>query len=73
MTTFTIPLDRFLKLQRWVSSGGEAKQWIQGGAVCVNGEVETRRGRQLRVGDVVTLGERKTVVAAPENFESELA
>ena len=34
----------------------EAKPLIAGGAVRVNGEVETRRGRQLVKGDVVTLG-----------------
>jgi ribosome-associated protein len=36
---------------------------IQDGAVLVNGEVETRRGRQLVLGDVVTLGPQSARVA----------
>ena len=48
-----IRLDQFLKLQDAVSTGGEAKIRIQAGEVLVNGEVETRRRRQLRVGDAV--------------------
>lgn len=53
MDTATIQLDRFLKLRRIVGSGGEAKVLIQSGEVQVNGEVETRRGRQLHLGDKV--------------------
>ncbi len=34
-------------------SGGEAKEQIQEGCFLVNGEVETRRGRKLRGGDMV--------------------
>ena len=49
-------LDQFLKWQGWVATGGEAKMRIQAGEVTVNAEVETRRGRQLQVGDRVTLG-----------------
>jgi len=53
-----IELNQFLKLTRAVSTGGEGKSLIQQGAVRVNGEVETRRGRKLRVGDVVCLAGR---------------
>lgn len=57
-----IKLDQFLKWQGLVDTGGQAKQLIQAGEVRVNGEVETRRGRKLRPGDVVQLGpERFTV------------
>ncbi|MFO0669032.1 MAG: RNA-binding S4 domain-containing protein [Polyangiaceae bacterium] len=48
-----IRLDQFLKLRAVTSSGGQAKALIQGGKVTVNGEVETRRGRKLKLGDVV--------------------
>ena len=51
----SIRLGQFLKLANLVESGADAKPLIQGGLVCVNGEVETRRGRQLRLGDVVEL------------------
>ena len=50
-----IKLDQFLKWQSVVGSGGEAKLLIADGAVRVNGEVETRRGRKLRAGDRVEL------------------
>ncbi len=51
----SIRLGQFLKLANLVESGADAKPVIQGGLVRVNGEVETRRGRQLRLGDVVEL------------------
>ena len=48
-----IRLDQFLKLAGAVQGGGEAKARVQAGEVRVNGEVELRRGRKLRAGDVV--------------------
>ncbi|WP_306363347.1 RNA-binding S4 domain-containing protein [Nocardia sp. CC227C] len=50
-----IRLGQFLKLANLIDSGSEAKTVIAEGLVRVNDEVETRRGRQLRTGDVVTL------------------
>ena len=52
--TETIRLQDFLKFCSAVGSGGEAKICIQDGAVLVNGETETRRGRKLRPGDTVS-------------------
>ena len=52
-----IRLGQLLKAAGLVDSGGEAKQVLAAGVVRVNGEVETRRGRQLRAGDVVALGD----------------
>jgi ribosome-associated protein len=49
-------LDQFLKWQGWVATGGEAKMRIQAGEVLVNGAEELRRGRQLQIGDNVTMG-----------------
>ncbi len=46
-------LDQFMKWNGWVGTGGEAKFLIQTGRVRVNGDVETRRGRQLIPGDQV--------------------
>ena len=48
-----IRLGQFLKLAGVVETGGEAKLRIQEGEARVNGEVETRRGRQLVPGDLV--------------------
>jgi ribosome-associated protein len=52
----TIRLGQALKLAGLAGSGGDARALIEDGAVRVNGEVETRRGRQLRRGDVVAVG-----------------
>ncbi|NLU85016.1 RNA-binding S4 domain-containing protein [Rhodococcus sp. HNM0569] len=52
----SIRLGQFLKLANLIESGAEAKEVVADGLVEVNGEVETRRGRQLRDGDVVELG-----------------
>ena len=51
-----IRLGQFLKLAGVVDTGGEAKARIQEGEAKVNGEVETRRGRQLVPGDLVEFG-----------------
>jgi ribosome-associated protein len=51
----SIRLGQFLKLANLVESGAEARSLIADGAVLVNGEVDTRRGRQLVKGDVVSL------------------
>jgi ribosome-associated protein len=53
----SIRLGQALKLSGLAESGGEARVLVEAGAVSVNGEVETRRGRQLRHGDVVALGD----------------
>jgi ribosome-associated protein len=50
-----IRLGQLLKLADVVADGAEAKDLIAAGEVLVNGEVETRRGRQLHPGDVVAL------------------
>lgn len=52
----TIRLGQLLKLAGLVDAGGEAKELLAAGAVRVNGEVETRRGRQLHAGDEVVAG-----------------
>jgi ribosome-associated protein len=52
----TIRLGQALKLAGLAGSGGDARALIAEGAVRVNGEVETRRGRQLLRGDVVAVG-----------------
>ena len=57
-----IRLDDFLKRNGLVGTGGEAKLRIQSGEVFVNGQVETRRRKQLSIGDVVdAVGETLTV------------
>jgi ribosome-associated protein len=60
----SIRLGQFLKLANLIDSGSDAKELMIQGAVTVNGEVETRRGRQLAVGDVVSLGGVNSRVAS---------
>jgi ribosome-associated protein len=55
----SIELYKLLKLENLVASGGEAKMVIAEGLVKVNGEVETRKRKQIRAGDTVEFeGER---------------
>lgn len=49
-----IKLDSALKLADMVESGGQGKLFIREGAVLVNGETETRRGRKCYPGDRIT-------------------
>ncbi len=49
-----IKLGQALKLAGVVEDGVEAKYVIQDGLVKVNGEVDTRRGRKVYNGDVIT-------------------
>ena len=50
-----IRLGQLLKLSGLAESGGEARELVQEGVVRVNGEIETRRGRQLHRGDLVVV------------------
>jgi ribosome-associated protein len=52
-----IRLGELLKLAGVVGTGGEAKLLLASEEVRVNGEPESRRGRQLRVGDEVLVGD----------------
>ena len=62
----TIRLGQLLKLAGLAASGAEAKEILAAGGARVNGEAETRRGRQLHPGDVVSAdGDEVRVVAAP--------
>jgi ribosome-associated protein len=66
----TITLDALLKATGLAGSGGEAKMLIGDGAVRVNGEIETRRGRKLRAGDSVRLGAAEVrVITGPLALE----
>ena len=59
----SIRLGQFLKLADLIDNGADAKPLLMRGLVSVNGEMETRRGRQLGKGDVVTLGEESVRVS----------
>jgi len=59
-----IELKNLMKLASLVNSGGEVKMYCQNGEVQVNGEIETRRGKKLRVGDKVLFGIRQIEIIA---------
>jgi ribosome-associated protein len=54
-----IRLGQFLKLAGLAEDGGHARELIEAAEVQVNGRVETRRGAQLRAGDVVAVQGRR--------------
>ena len=51
-----IRLGQLLKLAGVIDSSGEAKAYLAAVPVTVNGEPESRRGRQLHPGDEVVAG-----------------
>ncbi len=65
----TIELDQFLKLAEVTQSGGQAKHLIQSGAVYVNGAIELRRGKKLRPGDSVVVGDEEFIVGSDSDDE----
>ena len=66
ISTEFIKLQDAMKYANIVYSGGEAKQLILDGAVTVNGEVCTMRGKKLRPGDKFQFEGYKFVITAYE-------
>jgi ribosome-associated protein len=58
-----IRLGQLLKLSNLAGSGADARDLLLENGVTVNGEIETRRGRQLHRGDVVAIGDEAMRVA----------
>ena len=54
-----IRLGQLLKLAGLVDSGSDVKPLLEQGVVTVGGRTETRRGRQLKKGDVVAVSGEK--------------
>lgn len=54
-----IRLGQFLKLAGLAEDGSHAKELLEAGHVQVNGRPESRRGAQLRAGDVVAVDGRR--------------
>lgn len=57
ITTEYIKLQDLLKFSTLTSTGGEAKILVQEGAVSVNGEICTQRGKKIRPGDEVQIAD----------------
>ena len=54
-----IRLGQLLKLAGVIDAGGQAAAFLAAAPVLVNGEPEQRRGRQLRPGDEVQVGDER--------------
>ena len=59
-----IRLGQLMKLAGLADTGSDARVLLDLGEVEVNGEPEARRGRQLRAGDVVAVGEESVRLVA---------
>jgi ribosome-associated protein len=59
-----IRLGQLLKLAGVVDDGAQARSLIENGEVSVDGEVERRRGRQVKPGSLVDLGETRIRVTS---------
>jgi ribosome-associated protein len=59
-----IRLGQLLKLAGVVDDGAQARTVIENGEVRVDGEVDRRRGRQVRPGSLVDLGDTQIRVAS---------
>ncbi|MDN3637430.1 RNA-binding S4 domain-containing protein [Simiduia curdlanivorans] len=55
ITKQPVELYKILKFEGIASSGAEAKMMVADGAVLVNGEVETRKRRQINAGDLLSV------------------
>ena len=62
INTAFIKLDALLKFAGVTGTGGEAKEAVQAGAVSVNGEVCTMRGKKLRPGDRAVIDDETELV-----------
>ncbi len=58
-----IELQQLLKMEDYISSGGQAKYYLMENEVLVNGAIETRRGRKLRANDVIKIGKEEYQIA----------
>ena len=54
-----ITLSQLLKMTDFIQSGGEAKFAVKELHITVNGEMEDRRGRKLRSGDVIIIEDQE--------------
>ncbi|MCL2819660.1 MAG: RNA-binding S4 domain-containing protein [Oscillospiraceae bacterium] len=57
-----IKLDSLLKYTSIASTGGEAKHLINSGGVYVGKSVCTSRGKKIRPGDIIRIGESVILV-----------
>ena len=59
-----IELDNLLKAANLAASGAQARQYILAGSIKINGQVETRIRRKLRLGDSIEFGKHQISIVA---------
>ena len=64
INTEYIALGQFLKLADCISTGGQAKFFLQENVIHINGEVDNRRGRKLYPGDKIEVQDCGSFVVA---------
>ena len=57
-----ITLNVLLKISGIISTGGQAKYYLQENEVLVNGELESRRGRKLYPNDEIIVEGQKFII-----------
>ena len=62
LKTDYITLGQLLKIVDIISSGGQAKWFLQENDVLINGELDNRRGRKLYPNDLVEIPEQESVI-----------
>ena len=58
ISTEFIKLDQLLKFSGIIGNGSDAKILILNEQVSVNGEIATHRGKKIRPGDIVQVGDQ---------------
>ena len=64
ISTEFIKLDALLKFSGIAETGGDAKLIVQDGEAFVNKEICTQRGRKIRAGDIIRVGDLELTVLA---------
>ena len=57
-----ITLSQFLKIEGFISSGGEAKYFLQDADVILNDDLENRRGKKLYSNDILEIENQKYII-----------
>ena len=66
-----ITLQALLKEVGIIQSGGAIKSFLQENQVYFNGELETRRGKKIHIGDTITLPNQKLEILLTAQNEEE--
>lgn len=64
ITTEYIKLDQLLKLADYVQTGGEARGFIAGASILVDGQPTWSRGKKIYPGSTVTVGADELLICS---------